>query len=588
LVLAGLAALGYVDIDLGAIAASHANAANFLGRVGALEFPAAGNLIHQTALTLGIVLLGTLLAAALSVPVAFLAARNTAPNRRAQALGRFIGVFARAMPDVVLAMVFALVFSLGALPGILAIGLHSVGMISRLFADAIEQIDEGPRLAIRAAGGSKLQERTAGIIPQVMPSWLATTLHRADINLRGSVILGYVGVPGLGMEMRNAFGALNYSRGLAIAVVIFGLCLGMEALSSAVRRRMLGQERTGPSRTRRDLIGRVWTRRSRSGRVWNRSNRTSRASRNRSRRTLAPRVWTGPAWTRRTRPAERTASAIRVADAAEPDDRSARPLDAYLVRPWSGARLRRAGAWGLAGLTLLGALAVCKVNVTDLWTVWPQVPQVAAKFWPPTTGVYGLGRLMGALMETVAVAGAAALVTFAASLAVGSLAARNVAPRPWARTASRTALVVVRGIPELVAAILLIVVTGLGTQAGTLALAFCHIGLLGKLIADSFEELPRGPQRALTATGASRLQVYVAGVLAPGRRAVVGHALYVFDTNIRAATLLGIVGGGGIGYYLLVAGQGSNYGQVTLIVVMIVAVVMALEALTMWLRQALA
>jgi phosphonate transport system permease protein len=195
--------------------------------------------------------------------------------------------------------------------------------------------------------------------------------------------------------------------------------------------------------------------------------------------------------------------------------------------------------------------------------------------------------LAGALAETIAVAGAAALLTLTMSLVLGSLAARNVAPWPWLRGASRTALVAIRGIPELVLAIVLIVVTGLGAQAGTLALAFCHVGLLGKLIADSFEELPSGPQRALTAAGASRFQVYASGVLVPGRQAVVGHALYVLDTNIRAATILGMVGGGGIGYYLLVAGQGSNYGQVTLIVAMIVAVVMALEGLTIWLRKTL-
>ena len=130
-------------------------------------------------------------------------------------------MLARAIPDVVLAMVFVPMFSLGSLPGILAIGLHSVGMISKLFADAIEQIDEGPRLAIRAAGGTRLQEFTSGVLPQVLPSWVATVLHRNDINLRGSVILGYVGVAGLGLEMSYAFKSLQYGRGIGIALVIF-------------------------------------------------------------------------------------------------------------------------------------------------------------------------------------------------------------------------------------------------------------------------------------------------------------------------------------------------------------------------------
>jgi phosphonate transport system permease protein len=544
LLLAGLVALGYVRIDPAAMLASRANAVNFFNRVGALSFPGATDLLYQTALTLGIVLLGTLLAGVLSVPVAFLAARNTAPGRSAQVIGRAIGVLARATPDVVLAMVFALMFSLGALPGIMAIGLHSVGMISRLFADAIEQIDSGPRLAVRACGAGRLQELTAGVLPQVMPSWLATTLHRADINLRGSVILGYVGVPGLGMEMRNAFGALNYSRGLAIAVVIFGLCLGMEALSSTLRRRMLG---AAPVKASRPAAARA-------------------------------------------APTPSAAQCVVTRSAGQPSStKSVAPdLGRYLERPWDGQRVKRLAGWCTAGFALAGALVVCQINLTDFVTVWSHLPPVLDKMWPPTAGAYGIWRLLGALMATVAVAFAAALMTLLASLIIGSLAARNVASRPSTRNFWRATLVVIRGIPELVLGIVLIVVTGLGAQAGTLALAFCHIGLLGKLMADSFEELPAGPQRALTAAGAGRLQMYVAGVLAPGRQAVVGHALYVLDTNIRAATLLGMVGGGGIGYYLLVAGQGSNYGQVTLIVAMIVAVVMALEGLTVWLRRTLA
>lgn len=147
-------AVARVDISIPNIIASWSNAEHFFQRVGTVRFPAAPVLLQQTALTVGLVLLGTLLAAALSVPVAYLAAANTSPGRGWVAAARFVSVLTRAVPDVVLAMVFVLVFTIGPLPGILAIGIHSVGMISKLFADAIEQIDEGPRNAIRAAGGA--------------------------------------------------------------------------------------------------------------------------------------------------------------------------------------------------------------------------------------------------------------------------------------------------------------------------------------------------------------------------------------------------------------------------------------------------
>jgi phosphonate transport system permease protein len=224
---------------------SWSNAQRFLGRVGAIEFPPLGELLQLTALTLGLVICGTLLAAVLSVPVAVLAASNTTPGPVWRAAARFVTVLARAVPDVVLAMVFVLLFTLGTLPGILAIGLHSVGMISKLFADAIEQIDEGPRTAVRAAGGTRLQQFTAGVLPQVLPSWVATVLHRNDINLRGSVILGYVGVVGLGMQMSFAFKSLQYGLGLGYALVIFVLCVVMEVVSSSVRAAMLGVAPTG-------------------------------------------------------------------------------------------------------------------------------------------------------------------------------------------------------------------------------------------------------------------------------------------------------------------------------------------------------
>jgi phosphonate transport system permease protein len=581
LLLVGAIMLAQIDVSPSTIMASRGNAVNFFHRVGGLDFPPLVNLAYQTALTLGIVIVGTLLAGLASVPVAYLAAANTSPGRVWRAGGRFIGVFCRALPDVVLAMVFALICSLGALPGILAIAIHSVGMISRLFADAIEQIDEGPRLAIRAGGGGRIQEFFSGVLPQVFPSWCATVLHRADINLRGSVILGYVAVPGLGLQMRNAFAALDYGRGLAVAVVIFGLCVGMEILSSSLRRRLLAPAADRRlSRRQRLAVG------------------AAPPSVSGQRRPAAGRGAAAAGVGSRARIANAAPTVATVADprpgvvapahpSAAPGAASPAQLADWLRRPWTPARVRSWIGRGVAVGVLVASVWVCQITWSDLWTAWDRVPRVAATFWPPTAGNYGLPRLLQAMGATVAVALAAAVITLVGSWLIGSWAARNVAPNGSVRAICRLLLVVIRGVPELVLAIVLIIVTGLGSQAGVLALGLCHIGLLGKLMADSLEEVPHGPERALTAVGASRAQVYLAATLPQGRRAIVGHILYVLDTNLRAATILGLVGGGGIGYYLLNASQGSNYGLVALIVGLIVAVVMALEGLTMWTRAAL-
>ncbi|MBF4605897.1 PhnE/PtxC family ABC transporter permease [Curtobacterium sp. VKM Ac-2884] len=539
-------ALARIDISVPNMIASWSNAEHFFQRVGTVRFPDAATLLQQTALTVGLVLLGTLLAAVLSVPVAYLAAGNTSPGRGWIAAARFVSVLTRAIPDVVLAMVFVLMFTIGPLPGILAIGIHSIGMISKLFADAIEQIDEGPRTAIRATGGNRLQQFTAGVLPQVLPSWVATILHRNDINLRGSVILGYVGIIGLGREMSFAFKSLDYSLGIGYAIVIFALCVLMEIVSSSVRAAMLGVAPSGRG------IG------ASAIRAGMRRRQAGDERRQRNSATAEPRATAAPRF-------------------ATPDD--------ALRRPWTAARVRTTVWSWVAGLVVIGSVLVCDIAWGDLATVWGKIPPVAAQFWPPSFGSYGAGVMFSAMFDTVAIALAATLLALVFSMVIGSFAARNVAPTRGVRTGARFLLVVVRGIPETILAVVLIVITGLGAQAGTLALAFGGIGLLGKLVADSLEEVQPGPERALTATGATRFQRYAGATVPQGIRAMIGHTFYLVDTNIRAATILGIVGGGGIGYYLLNAAQGSNYASVTGIVLMILVTVLVVEGIAMWMRR---
>lgn len=541
-----IVALARIDISLPSMFESFGNAQRFFARVGGLSFPEPAKLLQLTVLTVGLVLTGTVFAAILSVPIAYLAASNTTPGHTARAIARFIGVFTRALPDVVLAMLFVLLFSLGALPGILAIGIHSIGMISKMFADAIEQIDEGPRLAIRAAGGTKLQEFTTGILPQVTPSWVATVLHRNDINLRGSVILGYVGVAGLGLEMSYAFKSLDYGLGLGIALVIFVLCVAMEVISGAVRVTMLG-ENAGKGVFVRLFSGRG----SRRGAV----------------ASVAAGSASGPGPSRGGRVFASPEAALR--------------------RPWTPARVRNVFFGWLALAVVIAGVVVSEINWGDFLTFWAKLPPVLASFWPPNFGSYGFERIFFAMIETIEIALAAALITFVVSMVLGSFAARNVAPNRTVSSGARLLLVGIRGIPELILAIVLIVITGLGAQAGTIALAVGGVGLLGKLIADSLEEVPRGPERALIAVGSSRTQMFFGATLPQGAQALIGHTFYLIDTNIRAATLLGIVGGGGVGYYLLNAGQGSNYQLVGSIVLMILVTVLLVEGLAMWMRKAL-
>src|ERR1700741_716321 len=143
-VLLGLAIWSVADlrINLATFVDSFHNAADFATRMLPLRFPPMGELLQLCGTTLAIVVCATLLSVLLSVPLAVLAARNTCNHRPTRLAARALIVLARAIPDVVLAIALFRVFGLGTVAGILAMGLHSVGMVAKMYADAIEQIDE--------------------------------------------------------------------------------------------------------------------------------------------------------------------------------------------------------------------------------------------------------------------------------------------------------------------------------------------------------------------------------------------------------------------------------------------------------------
>ncbi|GAB3868230.1 phosphonate ABC transporter, permease protein PhnE [Dactylosporangium cerinum] len=504
----------------------------FLDRMLPLEFPPAAELLRSIGVTLGVVLCGTVLSAVLSVPIAYISARNTSPHRWLVPVGRSIGVVARAVPDVVLAMLFVLLFALGSLPGILAIALHSIGMISKLFADAIEQIDEGPRHAIRSTGASPAQEFWSGVFPQVLPSWIATTLHRGDINLRGSVLLGYAGIIGLGYDLRLALESLNYHLAMALALVIFGLCVLFEIASTVIRAQLLGVAPSGGSLGSR----------------------------------LARRLPPG------------TASPMGSFEGG---------VDAAMRRPWTPDRIKSTAAIIVAAIVVVAAVIGSEAKWLDLFSFWSQIPFLLDRTWPPSIEPRTWTNVFDALLVTLEIAAAATLLSLAVSLLIGPLAARNAAPNRPVRLAARLLLLVIRSIPELILAIVLIIITGLGPQAGTLALAVVGVGLLGKLIADSLEEAPPGPQLAVHSVGGTRTQVFFSATARLSVPALVGHTLYLFDSNIRSATVLGIVAAGGIGYYLIDATRVSRYDQVTAFVIVLVTAVVVVEGISAVVRRAL-
>ncbi|CAN5703709.1 phosphonate ABC transporter, permease protein PhnE [soil metagenome] len=510
---------------------------NLLGRMLPPRFADLPRIIDLAFETLFMALLGTALAVALSIPLGLLAARNTTPNGAAYALARAVIVLARAVPDLVFALIFVRALGIGPLAGILALGLHSIGMIAKLFADAIEQIDEGPREAVLSAGGTRRQAIATAVLPQVLPSFVATGLYRLDINLRLSVVLGVVGAGGIGFELQNTLRQLVYDRGLGVVLVIFVLVVAVEFSSAAVRSALLRDESASIHGAPRPTAG---------GRLFGRvaARRDQRAA---------------------TRPAF--------------DPERLRP-------PWTSER-RRAGT--AIALTLAGlVVAFWQIDVApfELVGAVPDIVRTAGRLFPPDFSPAGVD-LVGAMVETVQIGLVATLLGIVLAVPFGLLAARNVAPNRWVYRATRIFLVFERGIPELILAIIFVAAIGLGPVAGVFALSLGTLGFMAKLMADSVEEIAPGPREAVFTTGASRLQETAASVTPQALPAFVSSALYVLDVNIRTATILGIVGGGGIGFLLFNSLRTLNFEVTGAILVMIFVVVYGIERLSGWIRKQL-
>lgn len=522
-------------INVASLADSASNAVDFAGRVFPLDFPPLGELLALVATTLAIVTLATALSVLLSLPVAIIAAANTTTGSISRGSARVLIFMARAVPDLILAIVFFRIFGLGALPGILALGLHSVGMVAKLYADAIESLDIGPLEAIKAAGGSRLQQITVGIVPPLMPQLIATALHRFDINLRTSVVLGYVGVGGLGLAMADAMRTLHYQRGMALALFVLALCIVVELTSGAIRSAIMAGANPRRDRGLSGALDRVS-----SG--WLTGGQRAEATRP-----------TGPG---------------------------------ALVPPWTAERVRRFVVVGAVVVVLSVAFLGSGLTWQDVAGI-TQVGPTLGMFFPPAGGDL-MSTLLPELLVTIEITLAATLLGAVLALPVGILAARNVMSNRAVQMTFRVLIVLVRGIPELILAIIFVVITGLGGVAGTLALAIGAVGLLSKLVADSLEETDTRVQDALRANGATGAQVFVAATLRQAASAFVAHLMYLLDVNVRSATLLGIVGAGGIGFYLLNASRVMQFDVVTTIVLMVLGVVLLIEGLAVFVRKALA
>ncbi len=186
--------------------------------------------------TLAIAYAGTLIAAILAVPFGFLAARNTS---RVHHVGKGILNGIRAFPEIMFAIIFVASVGMGPYAGVLAIGINSIGMLGKLYAEVIESIDMKVLEALKAGGANRLQTIWYGVIPQVIPEFSSYAIYRFEIDVRSSTILGIVGAGGIGAPLIIASMQRNWEAVGMMLIVIIVVVTIIDIFSAQIRKRIV-------------------------------------------------------------------------------------------------------------------------------------------------------------------------------------------------------------------------------------------------------------------------------------------------------------------------------------------------------------
>ena len=195
--------------------------------------------IGATLETVQMALAGTFLALLVAFPVGFLAARNTTPHRFVYYGVRTFLNLVRTIPDLALGLLFVAAVGLGAFAGTLALAVHTATVLGKLLSESVENIDEGVVEAIRATGAGYTQILSFAVLPQILPDLISFTLYRLETNIRAASVLGLIGAGGIGYLMNTSFRTFQYQEAAAIVLVLIGLVMLVDYLSSRLRARVV-------------------------------------------------------------------------------------------------------------------------------------------------------------------------------------------------------------------------------------------------------------------------------------------------------------------------------------------------------------
>jgi len=505
------------------------NVVNLFKRMYPPEFADTDRIISLTFETLWIALLGTFGAVILSYPLAIGAAANTTKHPIIRFLCRGIITLSRAIPELILAAIFVVAYGPGPFCGILALAVHSIGMIGRLFSDSIEEASAASGEAVTSVGATRRQRIRSAVIPQALPSFIATALFRLEINIRGSAVLGLVGAGGIGQLISESLETIQYKPALAAVIVVFVVILIVELVSTSIRQSLIGEAATQQQNKQR-------------GRLSTFINR-------------------------------RDASLNKIAYEKR-----------AITAPWTTERVFRASAFVVFAVLTFFAISTVNIEWSNVIQNTPKMGTVLRQMFPPSAGgEYSL--MIKGLIESLAIAIVSTFLGVLVALPLGILMARNINVRRFLSFGTRIGVLGLRGIPELIIAVIFVSAMGLGPVPGTLALSVTVAVFASKLFADSLEEVNPAPREAVSAVGASKVQEFFSAVVPQFISPFVSNFFYLLDVFFRSSTVLGIVGGGGIGYLLIQSIRVYQFKLTMAIVISVYLIVLTIEWLGLGMRR---
>ncbi|MDO8441052.1 MAG: phosphonate ABC transporter, permease protein PhnE [Polaromonas sp.] len=194
--------------------------------------------LDEMVVTVQIALWGTALAVVCAIPLGLLCSANIAPLWVRQPVRRMMDA-ARAINEMVFAMLFIVAVGLGPFAGVLALWVHTTGILAKLFSEAVEAIDPQPVEGIRATGAHALEEILYGVIPQVLPLWISYTLYRFESNVRSASVVGMVGACGIGVVLWEIIRGFQYAETCAVMIIIVVTVSIIDLISARIRKALV-------------------------------------------------------------------------------------------------------------------------------------------------------------------------------------------------------------------------------------------------------------------------------------------------------------------------------------------------------------